>query len=70
MSEIKRWEEAGQWVEIDYSLCDGIAKCVDICPVSVYSLVERKVVAENISECIACQDLCPMSAIIQHWAWT
>ena len=70
---MKRWEEAGNWVEIDYSLCQGIAKCVEVCPMNVYSLVEEKVVAENIGDCIACgacREICPEGAILRHWAWT
>jgi NAD-dependent dihydropyrimidine dehydrogenase PreA subunit len=73
MSEIKRWEEAGNWVVINYSLCQGIAKCVEVCPMSVYSLNEEKVVAEKIGDCIACgacREICPEGAILEHWAWT
>jgi NAD-dependent dihydropyrimidine dehydrogenase PreA subunit len=73
MSEIKRWEEANHWVEVDYRLCQGMSKCIDVCPMGVYSLSDKKVVAENIDECImcgACQDVCPAGAIVRHWAWT
>ena len=73
MSDIKRWEEADHWVEVDSALCRGISRCIDVCPMGVYSLVDKKVVAENIGECIACgacRDVCPNGAIVSHWAYS
>jgi NAD-dependent dihydropyrimidine dehydrogenase PreA subunit len=72
MSNVKRWEEADQWVEIDVGLCTGAGQCVDVCPADVYQVVEGKVKADNIGECVecgACQDECPSNAILSHWAW-
>ena len=72
MSNVKRWEEADQWVEIDLSLCNGAGNCADVCPESVYQVVDGKVKSDSIGECVecgACQDECPNNAILRHWAW-
>ncbi len=72
MSNIKKWENSDHWVEIDIDLCEAANKCVEVCPVSVYELIDGKVIAENIGECIdcmACQDVCPYNAILKHSAW-
>ena len=72
MSNVKKWEGADHWVEIDLDLCAGAVVCVNICPMGVYKLVDGKVQADNIGECIecgACQDVCPSKAILRHWAW-
>jgi len=72
MADIRKWEDAGQWVEVDLDLCMGAAECVEVCPVGVYEVVEGKVRAENIGECIACgacEEVCPNDAILFHWAW-
>lgn len=72
MSDVKRWEEEGQWVEIDLDLCTGEAECVDVCPADVYVLTGDKVSADTIAECVecgACEDICPNDAILSHWAW-
>ncbi len=72
MSDVKRWEEADQWVEIDLGLCTGAGQCADVCPADVYQVVDGKVKADNIGECVecgACQDECPNNAILRHWAW-
>ena len=69
---IKKWEEEEHWVEIDLDLCVGAAECVEVCPVEVYDIENGKVIAENIAECIdcmACQDVCPTNAILNHSAW-
>jgi NAD-dependent dihydropyrimidine dehydrogenase PreA subunit len=72
MSSVKRWEAAGQWVEIDLDLCNAAANCVDICPGDVYHVVGGKVNAERIGDCVecgACLNECPNNAILTHWAW-
>ena len=72
MANKKKWEDNGKWVEIDLDLCAGAAECVNVCPSEVYSLVDGKVVAENIGECVqclACQGSCPANAILSHSAW-
>ena len=72
MTDIKRWETGGHFVEIDLDLCVAAAECLNVCPADVYDLVDGKVVAENIGECIACmacQDACPEKAILKHSAW-
>ncbi len=72
MVNIKKWEVQDHWVEIDLDLCVGAADCVDVCPVDVYELIDGKVIAENIgdcTDCMACLDVCPTSAILNHSAW-
>ena len=72
MSNIKKWNEGENFVEINIELCTGSSECINICPVGVYELVDSKVNAENIGECIgcgACQDVCPKKAILNHWSW-
>ena len=72
MTKIKKWEGNDHRVEIDLDLCVGAADCIDVCPVGVYSLVDGKVLADNIAECtdcMACQDVCPTNAILNHSAW-
>lgn len=72
MTNVKKWEENDHWVEIDLDLCVGSAECVDICPTEVFELVDGKVIAENISECIdcmACEGICPTHAILNHSSW-
>ena len=72
MSNVKIWEEAGHWVEIDLDLCFGVGAYSAICPVGVYEVVDDKVTVENISECIqcgACQGVCPHNAILHHWVY-
>ena len=72
ISNIKKWEFEDHWVEIDLDLCEGFAECVEVCPVEVYTLIDGKVSAENIGECIdcmACVDACPTNAILSHSAW-
>ncbi len=69
---VKKWAGNDHWVEIDLDRCIGAEECVKVCPANVYSLVGGKVIAENIGECTdcqACQDCCPTSAILHHSAW-
>ena len=72
MSNIKNWNEGENYVEIDLDLYNGSGECMSICPVEVYELVDEKVNADNIEECIscgACEGVCPNKAILNHWAW-
>lgn len=72
MTNVKKWEDNQNWVEIDLDLCEGAAECVNICPSGVYSLRDGKVTAENIggcAQCMACQDSCPNKALLNHSAW-
>ena len=53
-------------IKIDLSKCDGDGTCADVCPVSVFEIVDGKSKAVNVSECLvcrACETQCPNSAI-------
>ena len=72
MDNIKKWEELDHWVEINLDLCRGAEDCVEICPVEVFDIVDGIINANNIGDCIdcmACQDICPYDAIMNHSAW-
>ncbi|NVM35060.1 MAG: ferredoxin family protein [Candidatus Lokiarchaeota archaeon] len=72
MANIKKWEDIEHWVEIDLDLCIGAEECINVCPTDVYKLIDGKVIADNISECtdcMACQDVCPTNAILDHSSW-
>ena len=72
MVDIKRFEDSEAWVETDLDLCAAAGDCVEVCPADVYDIVDGKVNADNIGECIecgACEDTCPNDAILKHWAW-
>lgn len=46
--------------------CDGDGVCVDICPMNVYDLVDKRSVPERADDCImcmACVNACPNQAI-------
>jgi len=46
--------------------CDGDGVCVDICPMSVFDLVDNRSVPERADDCImcmACVNTCPQQAI-------
>lgn len=72
MQTIKKWEENDNWVKVNLDLCVAAEECVDVCPVNVYEIIDGKVDASNIGNCIACiacQDACPNDAILEHHAW-
>ena len=72
MVEIKRWEVDDHWVEVDLDRCIGAGECIAVCPAEVYDLVNGKVVAANIGDCIACmacEGVCPTKSILKHSAW-
>ena len=72
MPDVRRWEDADCWVEVDLALCTAARDCLEVCPVGVYELVDGKVEAEGIGNCMkcgSCQDACPANAILRHWAW-
>lgn len=72
MADRVKFEDGEAWVTIDMDLCAGIAACVDVCPVECYKLVDGKVNADRIGECIeclACENICPEEAILEHFAW-
>ncbi|MFO8017325.1 MAG: 4Fe-4S binding protein [Promethearchaeia archaeon] len=69
----KKWEIDDLCVLIDLDKCVGSAECVDVCPVECYELIDGKVDAENIGECIecmACEGVCPTEAILEHSSWS
>jgi NAD-dependent dihydropyrimidine dehydrogenase PreA subunit len=71
MADIRKWKskKIGVVIEVDYGKCQGVGKCVEVCPASVYEVVDGKATAPNIDscvECCACQDACPVIAIKHH----
>ncbi len=53
-------------IEIDHDKCSGAAACVDVCPMSVFELVDDKATAPLVDECVsccACITNCPEQAI-------
>jgi NAD-dependent dihydropyrimidine dehydrogenase PreA subunit len=72
MTNLKRWEDANQWIEVDMDLCTGAGDCANACPSDAYQISDGKletVYIGDCSECGACQDECPHNAILSHWAW-
>jgi len=72
MPNVKRFEADDIFVVIDLDLCAAAGECVDVCPESVYEIVDGKVSAANIAactECGACEGVCPHDAILEHSAW-
>jgi NAD-dependent dihydropyrimidine dehydrogenase PreA subunit len=63
---VKKHGSNGITIEIRSGKCVGCAKCVDVCPVDVFELVEGKATASNIeecTECCLCVDACLTGAI-------
>jgi NAD-dependent dihydropyrimidine dehydrogenase PreA subunit len=53
-------------VTVDKSKCDGEGTCVDVCPMNVYDMVDKKSEPTRASDCIACMACvtsCPTQAI-------
>ncbi|MFX1570261.1 MAG: 4Fe-4S binding protein [Promethearchaeota archaeon] len=72
MTDMKKWKKGNHWIEIDQDRCNGLGNCARKCPAQVYQVINGKVNAEKIGECIecgTCQRACPFKAIISHWAW-
>jgi NAD-dependent dihydropyrimidine dehydrogenase PreA subunit len=72
MTDVKRYEFEDMWVEIDRDLCVAAGECVEVCPAGVYEIVDGKVQAERIADCVecgACEGICPTDAILNHFAW-
>lgn len=72
MADVRKFENGDAWAEIDLDLCTAAGECVNACPAAVYEIIEGKVNAEAIGDCVecgACQGVCPVDAILSHWAW-
>ena len=51
-------------VKISKVKCDGCGACVDVCPVNVIKIEQKKaVVSDECVECGACVNECPNEAI-------
>lgn len=53
-------------VVVDKEKCDGDGACANVCPQSVFKMVDGKSEPENMSECINCEtciENCPQDAI-------
>lgn len=53
-------------IKVDLKKCTGCGTCVNVCPVNVYELKNKKAVPVRESECIeckACEVSCPQKAI-------
>jgi len=50
MPDIRKWEskKLGVAIEIDYEKCSGIGRCVEVCPSSVYEIVNGKTTCPNL----------------------
>jgi ferredoxin len=70
-ADVRKWKskKIGVVIEVDYGKCQGIGKCVEVCPAGVYEIVDGKATAPNIDGCVqccACQGACPVIAIKHH----
>ncbi len=45
----------GYEVNVDHDKCEGCEECVEVCPVDVYEIQERKSVPVNAEECLGCE---------------
>lgn len=53
-------------IEIDEDKCTGAGECVQVCPTTVFEIIDEKSHATNVADCIeccACVDTCPTKAI-------
>jgi NAD-dependent dihydropyrimidine dehydrogenase PreA subunit len=53
-------------IEVDEEKCIGCGDCVDICPVDVYEMQDKRSVPVNEGECIGCEsciEVCEQDAI-------
>jgi Na+-translocating ferredoxin:NAD+ oxidoreductase RNF subunit RnfB len=54
------------FVKIQSEMCNGCGECVDVCPVDVIVLKDKKAVAEKEEECLGCEscvEVCKNKAI-------
>jgi NAD-dependent dihydropyrimidine dehydrogenase PreA subunit len=52
--------------EVNSEKCTGCGECVEICPVEVYEIQNKKSVAVNEEECVGCEsciEVCEQEAI-------
>ena len=52
---------------VDKAKCTGCGTCLDVCPMEVFDLEDKKAVVKKENECIgckACEVQCPEKAII------
>jgi hypothetical protein len=71
MTNIRKWIETNQEVGINLDQF-VVAECVEYFPLEVYELIECKIIAKNIVECInfiACQNVRSGNTILNHFAW-
>jgi NAD-dependent dihydropyrimidine dehydrogenase PreA subunit len=57
-------------VYIDRIFCNGCGKCVDLCSMGVFKIVNKKAEAARAQVCIGCfkcRDFCPTHAIAPRW---
>lgn len=61
-----KYESANVTIEIDEDKCIGAGECVNVCPTSVFELIEGKAHATHVEDCIeccSCVNACPTKAI-------
>ncbi|WP_294407505.1 4Fe-4S binding protein [uncultured Clostridium sp.] len=62
----------GSFIEVRADECIGCSKCVNICPMKVFSIKDNKSVVvdeDNCIHCSLCKNNCPNSAISIHHSW-